>query len=211
MHAPSGFHPRGSLERGDLLDDPIEQFIVWLTDAAKAGITLPNAMALATADAEGHPSVRHVLLRGIDQGGFVFYTNRSSRKGRELASNPHGAIVFLWKELDRQVCATGRVEPTSDQESDDYFASRPRDARVGAWASPQSAVLADRDELNRRVAEVESRFAGKEIPRPPGWGGYRLVPESVEFWQGREHRLHDRFRYERASAGGGWTIDRLAP
>jgi pyridoxamine 5'-phosphate oxidase len=207
-----GSHEHRTLERADLLDDPIDQFLGWLADAEAAGIALPNAVALATADAEARPTVRHVLLRAADARGFVFYTNRESRKGRQLAQNPRAAIVVLWRELDRQVSVTGRVEPVADDESDLYFATRPRGAQVGAWASPQSAVLADRDELERRVAEVESRFAGTDVPRPSQWGGYRLVPDSIEFWQGRAFRLHDRFRYERdAAAPTGWRVDRLAP
>jgi pyridoxamine 5'-phosphate oxidase len=209
MRAPTGFHADRPLERGDLLDDPIAQFLRWLDDAAAAGVPLPNAMALATADAEGRPSVRHVLLRGADARGFVFYTNRESRKGRELAATPAAGLVFLWKELDRQVSLSGTVELVSDEESDAYFAERPRVAQIGAWASPQSTEIADRDALDDRVAELEERFAGVQVPRPPYWGGYRVIPEVVEFWQGRAFRLHDRFRYARE--GDAWTIARLAP
>jgi pyridoxamine 5'-phosphate oxidase len=208
----AGSHEHRTLERADLLDDPIEQFLAWLADAEATGIPLPNAVALATADAEGRPTVRHVLLRSADDRGFVFYTNRESRKGWQLEENPHAAIVVLWRELDRQVSLTGRVGRVADDESDAYFATRPREAQVGAWASPQSAVIADRDELERKVAEVASRFAGADVPRPAHWGGYRLVPDSIEFWQGRAFRLHDRFRYERDTAAPtGWRVDRLAP
>jgi pyridoxamine 5'-phosphate oxidase len=202
-------HEHRALHRSDLADDPTEQFLRWLADAEAAGIALPNAVALATAGTDGTPSVRHVLLRAADERGFVFYTNHESRKGRELAENPHAALVVLWRELDRQVSIRGLVERIDDETSDGYFATRPRGAQIGAWASPQSAVLADRAELDRRVAEVEARFRDAEVPRPPLWGGYRLAPGSFEFWQGRDSRLHDRFRYEREE--GGWRIERLAP
>jgi len=209
MNAPSGFHDDLPLRREDLLDDPIEQFRRWLGDAEAAGIPLPNAMAVATADAEGRPSVRHVLLRGVDQRGFTFFTNYDSRKGRQLAENPHAGLVFLWKLLDRQVNATGTAERVDPAESDAYFATRPREARLGAWASEQSSVLDSREELERRVAEADERFAGIEVPRPPNWGGFLVRPDTVEFWQGRRSRLHDRFRYARED--GGWRIDRLSP
>jgi pyridoxamine 5'-phosphate oxidase len=211
MQAPSGLHGDGSLEPDDLGPDPVATFRTWLADAEAGGVPLPNAMALATADADGRPSVRHVLLRGVDERGFVFFTNRESRKGRQLAANAACALVFLWKELDRQVSVTGRAEPVDDAASDAYFATRPRDARIGAWASPQSATLADRAELDRRVAEAEARFPG-EVPRPPYWGGYAIRAETIEFWQGRRHRLHDRLRFTLdASAPAGWTVERLAP
>jgi len=209
MNAPSGFHDDVPLRREDLLDDPIEQFRRWLGDAEAAGIPLPNAMAVATADAEGRPSVRHVLLRGVDERGFTFFTNYDSRKGRQLAENPHTGLVFLWKLLDRQVNATGTAERVDPAESDAYFATRPREARLGAWASAQSSVLESRDDLERRVAEADLRFAGIEVPRPPNWGGFLVRPDTVEFWQGRRSRLHDRFRYAREA--GDWRIDRLSP
>ena len=209
MNAPSGFHDDVPLRREDLVDDPIEQFRRWLGDAESAGIPLPNAMAVATADAEGRPSVRHVLLRGVDERGFTFFTNYDSRKGRQLAENPHAGLVFLWKLLDRQVNATGRAERVDPAESDAYFATRPREARLGAWASAQSSVLESREELERRVAEAEERFAGIEVPRPPHWGGFLVRPDTVEFWQGRRSRLHDRFRYAREA--GAWRVDRLSP
>jgi pyridoxamine 5'-phosphate oxidase len=209
MNAPSGFHDDLPLRREDLLDDPIEQFRRWLGDAESAGIPLPNAMAVATADAEGRPSVRHVLLRGIDERGFTFFTNYDSRKGRQLAENAHAGLVFLWKLLDRQVNATGTAQRVDPAESDAYFATRPREARLGAWASAQSSVLESREELERRVAEADERFAGAEVPRPPNWGGFVVRPDTVEFWQGRRSRLHDRFRYSREDAG--WRIDRLSP
>jgi pyridoxamine 5'-phosphate oxidase len=209
MNAPSGFHDDVPLRRADLLDDPIEQFRRWLGDAESAGIPLPNAMAVATADAEGRPSVRHVLLRGVDERGFTFFTNYDSRKGRQLAENPHAGLVFLWKLLDRQVNATGTAQRVDPAESDAYFATRPREARLGAWASAQSSVLDGREELERRVAEADERFAGVEVPRPPNWGGFLVRPDTVEFWQGRRSRLHDRFRYARED--GRWRIDRLSP
>jgi pyridoxamine 5'-phosphate oxidase len=209
MNAPSGFHEDRPLGLEDLLDDPIAQFRAWLGDAEAAGIPLPNAMAVATADAEGRPSVRHVLLRGIDDRGFTFFTNYDSRKGRQIAENPHVALVFLWKALDRQVNATGTAARVDAAESDAYFATRPAEARLGAWASAQSSVLDSREELERRVAEAAVRFAGQEVPRPPNWGGFVVRPDSVEFWQGRRSRLHDRFRY--ALADGRWRIDRLSP
>jgi len=212
MHAPTGFHHDRTLERDDLAGDPIVQFRAWLDDAEDEGVLFPNAMALATADAGGRPSVRHVLLRGVDDGGFTFFTNLQSRKGRDLADNPQAALVFLWKQLDRQITVTGDVTPVDDAEADDYFASRPRDAQVGAWASPQSAVIADREALDRLVAEFDERFRDAEVPRPPHWGGYRVHPETIEFWQGRTFRLHDRFRYTREDVEPtGWRLERLAP
>ncbi|MET0800337.1 MAG: pyridoxamine 5'-phosphate oxidase [Actinomycetota bacterium] len=210
MHAPSGFHHDQPLDRDDLIDDPIEQFRQWLADAERAGVPLPNAMTLATADATGRPSARHVLLRGVDERGFQFFTNRESRKGRQIAEVPWAALVFLWKELDRQVEVTGAVDRLPDDESDEYFASRPRDAQLGAWASPQSAAIAGRDELEARLAEATARFPGG-VPRPPHWGGYVVRPGTIEFWQGRRHRLHDRFLYTAESPRGPWQVNRLAP
>ena len=208
MQAPTGFHEDRPLDRDDLLDDPIELFRRWLADAEAAGVPLPNAMALATADAEGRPSVRHVLLRGVDERGFEFFTNYGSRKGRQLAANPHAGLVFLWKGLDRQVHVTGPVSRTSTAESDAYFATRPRDAQLGAWASRQSEVLTGREELEARLAESDTRFPG-DVPRPTHWGGFLVIPETIEFWQGRRHRLHDRFRFSAATSG--WRVERLAP
>ncbi len=212
MQAPTGSHAGRSLDRDDLLDDPLAQLSAWLADADAAGVPLPNAMALATADAAGSPSVRHVLLRGVGGGGLDFYTNTTSRKGQDLAANPRAALVFLWKELDRQITVRGTVEPVDDDASDGYFATRPRDAQIGAWASPQSAVIDDRRVLDDAVAETTHRFSGGEVPRPPHWGGYRLVPDELECWQGRASRLHDRFRYRHDDVDPSrWTIERLAP
>ena len=211
MQAPSGLHEDRSLERAELAADPIEQFRRWLADAETAGVPLPNAMGLATADAQGRPSVRHVLLRGVDERGFSFFTNHGSRKGRQLAGNPHAGLVFLWKQLDRQVSITGPVDRLDAQECDAYFATRPREAQLGAWASRQSEVLGAREMLDEEMHEVAERFPG-QVPRPPHWGGYLVRPDTVEFWQGRRHRLHDRFRYARDPAvNGGWRIERLFP
>ena len=208
MQAPSGLHSGAGLRHADLLADPFAQFNAWLADAEGAGVALPNAMALATAGADGRPTLRHVLLRGVD-AGFVFNTNKDSRKGRQLAENPWAALSFVWKELDRQVNILGSVEDVSDADADRYFSQRPREAQIGAWASPQSAVIADRAVLEERVREVEARFPSDTVPRPPRWGGYRLTPAEIEFWQGRRHRLHDRFRYRQE--GDTWEIQRLAP
>ena len=205
-----GSHEHRELRRADLDPDPISQFLRWFEDAEAAGIALPNAMALATTGADGQPSVRYVLLREADQRGFVFYTNHGSRKGRQLDENPRAAIVFLWNGLDRQVSVTGGVRRVDDHESDAYFATRPREAQIGAWASAQSSVLRDRHELEARVGDVSARFRDAPIPRPPHWGGYRVRPEEIEFWQGRENRLHDRLRYARQTADA-WLIERLAP
>ena len=208
MQAPTGLHSRTGLDLDDLNPDPLAQFTAWLADAETAGVPLPNAMALATVGSDGGPTLRHVLLRGIDTG-FVFNTNKESRKGRQLSENARAAISFLWKELDRQVNILGSVADVSDADSDQYFATRPRDARIGAWASPQSQVISGREALEERVRAFGERFPGDDIPRPPRWGGYRLVPKEFEFWQGRRSRLHDRFRY--LKDGEAWTIERLAP
>jgi pyridoxamine 5'-phosphate oxidase len=197
------------LAEGDLAADPMVAFRAWFAEALAADPRDANAMTLATVDREGRPSARIVLLKGIDDG-FVFFTNYESRKGRDLAENPHAALVFFWPLLDRQVRVEGRVERTSREESAAYFDSRPLGARVGAWASRQSRVLSGREELEREVAEAAARFADGTVPLPDYWGGYRLLPAAVELWQGRPSRLHDRFRYERSPAGG-WRIERLSP
>jgi pyridoxamine 5'-phosphate oxidase len=189
--------------------DPVAQFAQWYERAQAAVKPLPHAVALATATGAGHPSLRMVLLKGFDAHGFVFYTNYRSRKGRELARNPRATLLFHWGEIERQVRIDGRVEKLTARESDEYFATRPRGSQLAAWASPQSAVVARRDPLERRFAAFARKYPAA-VPRPPHWGGYRLVPQAFEFWQGREDRLHDRVLYRRAR-GGRWRIDRLAP
>ena len=198
------------LRRGGLDPDPIKQFDVWFTAAAKAGIHDANAMALATATLDGKPSARVVLLKDFDERGFVFYTNYASEKGRQLEANPRAALVLYWMEVERQIRIEGTVEKTSREESEQYFHARPAGAQLGAWASRQSEVIDARRVLNARLEEMTERFAQLEIPLPPHWGGYRLKPERIEFWQGRPDRLHDRFRYTRQK-DGSWQIDRLAP
>jgi pyridoxamine 5'-phosphate oxidase len=198
------------LAEADLDVDPIAQFRAWFAEELAAAPIEPNAMTLATATPDGHPSARMVLLKGFDAAGFVFHTNYEGRKGHELERNPWAALVFYWPELERQVRVEGRVERLEQEGSDAYFASRPTGSQLGAWASRQSAVLPDRAALERDLAEVTARFAGQPVPRPPFWGGYRVVPKAIEFWQGRQDRLHDRLRYRRG-ADGGWVIERLSP
>jgi pyridoxamine 5'-phosphate oxidase len=198
----------GGLTEGDLGPDPIARFLAWLEEARAAGIAFPEAAALATADARGVPAVRHVLVKDVGEGGFTFFTNLESRKGRHIAENPRAALAFLWRELDRQVCVTGDVAQIVRAESEAYFATRPREARVGAWASRQSRAVSSRDELDAAYLEADSRFPA-EVPLPPHWGGYRIEPETIEFWKGREHRLHDRFRFTRD--GATWRLERLWP
>ena len=197
------------LSEGDVAADPIEQLRVWLDQARDAYPEEFTSMTLATADREGRPSARVVLLKGLDERGLVFYTNYDSRKGRELAENPRAALAFYWAGLDRQVRIEGTVERTSREESEAYFLSRPLGSRLGAWASPQSRPIPGREELERRLRETGERF-GEEVPLPESWGGYRVRPQTVEFWQGRPSRLHDRLRYSRHS-DGDWRIERLAP
>jgi pyridoxamine 5'-phosphate oxidase len=190
-------------------DDPIAFFQRWFADARAAGIYLPESMAVATASADGAPAARMMLLKGVDDRGFVFFTNYESRKGDELRANPRAALVFHWAVLQRQVRVEGPVERLPEAESAAYFGTRTRGSRIGAWASRQSAELVSRAELERRVRAQEERFAGREVPLPPFWGGFRLTPVVIEFWQGRINRLHDRLRYTRE--GSGWTVVRLYP
>jgi pyridoxamine 5'-phosphate oxidase len=197
------------LRRADLVPDPLEQFGRWF-DEAVAALDVPETMAIATATPEGAPSVRMVLLKGFDERGLVFFSHYTSRKGRELEANPQAALLFHWSPLGRQVRIEGTVERVPEAESDAYFATRPRDARVGALASRQSDPLGSRAELYERLAELETDLGGGAVPRPPTWGGFLLVPAAWEFWQHRDNRLHDRFRYER-EAEGAWRIERLFP
>lgn len=198
------------LEADELADDPIEQWRRWHTDALDAGLAEPNAMTLSTIDLHGAPDARIVLVRAADRFGFTFFTNYESAKSRQLNARPIAAATFGWLDLHRQVRIRGTIERVSDDESDEYFASRPRESQIGAWASPQSEVIADRAELDRLVAEQTERFADTDaIPRPAEWGGWRLVPDELEFWQGRPSRLHDRMQYRRADER--WVVERLAP
>ncbi len=205
---------RETLDERDVAPDPFRQFEHWFDEAVKAQVPEPNAMTLATAGADGRPSARIVLLKGFDERGFVFFTNYTSRKGRDLAARPHAALLFFWPELERQVRIEGPVDRIDGAESTTYFASRPRPARLGAWASPQSEPIAGRAVLETRFAAIEAQYQrdGDDIPRPPHWGGYRLAPDELEFWQGRPSRLHDRIRYRHSGTHPGlWAIDRLAP
>jgi pyridoxamine 5'-phosphate oxidase len=197
------------LNEADLADDPFTQFNRWLSEALARDVPEPNAMTLATATSDGVPSARVVLLRGFDERGFVFFTNFESQKGRELAENPRAALVFHWPALGRQVRITGEVSRVSREESEAYFHTRPRGSQLSAWASEQSAVIPDRATLEERLREIEQRFP-EEVPLPPFWGGYRVSPTAIEFWQGRRSRLHDRLRYTR-QPDGTWRIERLSP
>jgi pyridoxamine 5'-phosphate oxidase len=198
----------GSLTEAEVDPDPIRQFAAWFGDAERAGLDEPYAMTLATVSAEGRPSARIVLLRGVDARGFRFFTNYRSRKGRDLEANPFASLLFDWHEIERQVRIEGRVERLPAEESDAYFQQRPTETKLGAWASDQSAVVSDRRILEARFQEAADRF-GDNVPRPPHWGGYLLVPDGFEFWQGRPGRLHDRIRY--VPGASGWGTERLSP
>ena len=202
-------YDRDSLDESRAARDPFTQFEVWFAEAAAAEHVEAHAMTLATADERGRPSARVVLLRGWDERGFVFFTNYESRKGHELAARPRAALVFFWSVLERQIRIDGGVEVLDAAASDAYFARRPRGHRLSAWASPQSRTVAGREVLERAMAEIDERFAGLDVPRPPHWGGYRVVPDRFEFWQGRPDRVHDRLAY--VQAPGGWRHERLAP
>ncbi|HZC06274.1 MAG TPA: pyridoxamine 5'-phosphate oxidase [Ktedonobacterales bacterium] len=198
------------LDEAEMDANPIRQFQAWFDAAVAANHPEPNAMTVATATSDGTPSARMTLLKGLDERGFVFYTNYDSRKGAELAANPRAALVFFWVLLERQVRVEGHVERVSAEESDTYFHSRPEGSQLGAWASAQSQVIASRADLEQTYRQLEQTYAGREVPRPPHWGGFRIVPERIEFWQGRASRLHDRLRYTREPSGV-WRIERLAP
>jgi pyridoxamine 5'-phosphate oxidase len=203
-------YTRGELRREDLKSDPIEQFALWFDQACRAGILEPNAMSVATVSAAGQPSLRTVLLKHCDASGFVFFTNLQSRKAREIAANPRVSLLFAWLALERQVIITGTAERVSAAEAQKYFATRPRGSQLAAWISNQSSVIASREILAAEWEQMTQKFAGVEVPLPPFWGGYRVAPQQIEFWQGRDNRLHDRFRYTRQPSGE-WKIDQLAP
>lgn len=198
-----------SLDESDVVKDPVQQFSKWWEEAMNSEIDEVNAMTLATADAAGKPSARIVLLKGFDEKGFVFFTNYNSHKGGDIAANPFVSLVFFWKELERQVRIEGTISKVPAEDSDAYFNSRPAGSRIGAWASPQSKVIASREVIEKKVTELEKDFEDKPIERPPHWGGYVVAPQVIEFWQGRPSRLHDRIQYTRIETG--WKVERLAP
>ena len=202
-------YTRAGLTESDMDPDPVEQFRRWFDEALAAGLHEPNAMIVATASPDGLPSARVVLLKGFDDRGFVFYTNYEGRKGRELEENPRAALLFYWGELERQVRIEGTASRVSEEESDAYYAGRPRGSRLGALASEQSRVVGSREVLEGRIRNLEAEYEGRDVPRPAFWGGYRVEPEAMEFWQGRENRLHDRLVYRRGEVG--WKMERLQP
>ncbi|GAB3642511.1 pyridoxamine 5'-phosphate oxidase [Spirosoma arcticum] len=197
------------LDKADVLSDPIAQFQVWFEAALGAGVPEPNAMHVSTITADNRPDGRIVLLKDVSDAGFVFYTNYESRKGRQLTERPFAALTFFYPELERQIRIEGRVEKVSTDESDAYFNSRPRGSQIGAWVSQQSSLVESREVLENRQRELESQFEGQPVPRPPHWGGFRVVPDMLEFWQGRPSRLHDRIRYRKE--GQNWVVERLSP
>lgn len=202
-------YTKAALEVNQTAESPLEQFREWFNEARKSEVMEPNAMVLSTVDQEGRPVGRVVLLKDLTGQGFSFYTNYNSRKGKEIEKNPFASLTFFWPELERQVRIEGKLQKTSKQASDTYFASRPRGSQIGAWASPQSEEIPDRESLEIRERNYQERFEGKEVPRPDHWGGYELIPDKIEFWQGRKSRLHDRVFYQKGS--NGWTRKRLAP
>ncbi|MGG6270591.1 pyridoxamine 5'-phosphate oxidase [Leptolyngbya sp. AN03gr2] len=202
-------YTKETLNESDVDPNPFVQFRRWFDQAVNAELPEPNAMTLATASQDGIPAARIVLLKAVDDRGFTFFTNYNSAKGKELEANPQAALVFLWTELERQVRIVGSVEKITSEESDGYFFSRPHNSRLGAWASDQSEVIPNRDVLEEKLAALKSEYENREVPRPPHWGGYRVIPREIEFWQGRSSRLHDRLRYRHQN--GAWVIDRLSP
>lgn len=203
-------YKRGALGRADLNSSPFDQFALWFNEARQANVIEPNAMSLATTGSDGRPLVRTVLLKSYDHRGFIFYTNLQSRKGRQLSENPEASVLFPWLALERQVIICGPVEKVSREETAEYFAIRPRGSQLGAWISPQSSVITTRKDLEEKWDEMNRKFADAQVPLPEWWGGYRIVPREIEFWQGRPSRLHDRFLYSR-NPDNSWRIDRLAP
>lgn len=201
-------YDKGILAENHLDPDPLNQFMIWMQEAIHGGVPEPNAMDLCTVSADG-PTCRIVLLKGVEENGFVFYTNYDSRKGREMIANPNVCLNFFWQQMARQVRIDGRVEKVSPEDSDKYFASRPRESQIGAWASAQSTVISGRDVLEEQIKLIEAQYEGKDIPRPPHWGGFRVIPKRIEFWQGRPNRLHDRFLYDQGPEG--WMVFRLSP